>query len=599
MLPFADSRRLTGANLFFATTGAVLEFGATDATAAVLDGWRARVARARAHLCWEAGPIVARAHAIGVSLALAAPIDALYVATEVNEWALCATLAEREPARTEALLADLYTASLEEAADPLSVIAPVLDEPGAFKRLSLLAAREANPRLRALVGEAMARDIAFGQDETALHLGAGRGARHFALQELPSPATLPWAQVKNVPTALVTGSNGKTTTVRLIAACASAHGWCAGYNCTDGVYIGKDVVARGDYSGPSGARLVLDDARVEAAILETARGGMLRRGIAASRADLALVTNVAKDHFGEFGIDDLAGLAEVKLSVAGVLGPHGLLLLNADDALLCDKAQGLSQRFGREFKIGWFAHDYDAKLLRTARAARSPVAGVRAGRLIVSAEGAEHDIGAIDLMPLSVGGAAAYNVENLMGAALASLALRIAPGTIREVYARFGAEADDNPGRMMRFVVGGVEVLIDYAHNPDGLRGLLGVARRQQRDGRLGLLLGHAGNRKDEDIIELARTAAEFAPDLIVVKENVSQLRGRQPGEIPKLLHSALLKSGVPEAHITLAPSEIEAARVALAWAKAGDVLALPLHAAASREAVLGHLRDGAPLSAA
>ncbi len=177
-------------------------------------------------------------------------------------------------------------------------------------------------------------------DDQILTLGAGAGGRDFPLDALPAPAGVPWAQIHDVPTAVVTGSNGKTTTVRLLAACARAHGWPNAYCCTDGVFFENEVQAGGDYSGPEGARRVLRERRARAAIIETARGGILRRGLAVSRAQTAIVTNVSADHFGEYGIDDLAGLADVKLTVAGVLVPEGLLVLNADDAQLVSRAGG-------------------------------------------------------------------------------------------------------------------------------------------------------------------------------------------------------------------------------------------------------------------
>jgi UDP-N-acetylmuramyl tripeptide synthase len=191
-------------------------------------------------------------------------------------------------------------------------------------------------------------------------------------------------------------------------------------------------------------------------------------------------------------------------------------------------------------------------------------------------------------MPLTVEGSAAYNIANLAGAALAAAALGIGPATIAAVFARFGADPADNPGRMMRFDLGGVRVLVDYAHNPDGLRGLLEVAGRLRRGGgRLGLILGHAGNRQDAELEELARTAAAFRPDLIVVKENEAHRRGREPGEIPRILRAALLRSGLEDATLPVRMSELEAARCALEWARPGDVLALPVHSAAARVAVL------------
>jgi cyanophycin synthetase len=568
----------------------VLEVVGIVADEALLAGWRARVARARQHLGWAERELAVRRHAGGASLAIAAPSDQLLVATEVNEWALCASLRERDPSHWGGLEAALLGAALEDAADPAKVIAPVLEDSAALARLALLAAREARPALAPLLDAARSRGLPQLLDETQLTLGAGAHGRSFALDDLPAVAAVPWASLADIPTALVTGSNGKTTTVRLLAACAAAHGWCTGFNCTDGVYVGGVALATGDYSGPAGTRMVLREPRVEAAILETARGGILRRGIALSQARVAIVTNVSSDHFGEYGIHDLDGLADVKLSVAAVVGAGGLLVLNADDALLRVKAAGLAARFGHRPPLGWFALDADQPVLAEHRQRGGPTAGVRGGRLRVAHAGAEHDLGPVAAMPLSVDGAAAYNVANLAAAALAALALGIPAATVAGVLARFGASPADNVGRLMRFDVRGVRVLLDYAHNPEGLRGLLGVAAHLRGDGRLGMLLGHAGNRQDADIEEVARVAAGFHPDLVVVKENEAQLRGRAPGEIPRLIRAALLRAGLPESALPLRLTEIEAARCALDWARPGDVLALLVHSAHARAAVLAML---------
>jgi cyanophycin synthetase len=147
---------------------------------------------------------------------------------------------------------------------------------------------------------------------------------------------------------------------------------------------------------------------------------------------------------------------------------------------------------------------------------------------------------------------------------------------------------------MMRFDIGGVTVLVDYAHNPDGLRGFLTVAQHLRGGkGRLGLLLGHAGNRKDSDIEELARVAADFHPDLVIVKETESFLRGRPPGEIPRIIQAELRRRGLPDAALPPARnSEVEAAKAALDWARAGDVLALPVHSTAARATVVAMLES-------
>jgi UDP-N-acetylmuramyl tripeptide synthase len=457
-------------------------------------------------------------------------------------------------------------------------------------RFVQLAAREAKPALQSMLAEGERRRLPHLLDDDALTLGAGAGARTYSLDALPAPADLPWSQVHGIPTAVVTGSNGKTTTVRLLAACARAHHWRAGYNCTDGVFIGDDAVASGDYSGPAGTRRVMRDARTEAAILETARGGILRRGIAVSRADVAIVTNISTDHFGEYGIDDLAGLADAKLTVAALLDSKGLLLLNADDDVLRAKALELSRRFGATHapRLGWFALDADSAALRAYRESGASTVGVRGGQLVAEVDGARHELGPITAMPLTIGGTAAYNIANLAAASLAALALGIPPATVAAVFSRFGANLADNPGRMMRFDLAGVQVLMDYAHNPDGLRGFLGVAQQLRRPGgRLAVLLGHAGNRRDADIEQVSQVVASFHPDLVVVKEIATHLRGREPGEIPRLIRAALLRANVPAQTIALCDSEPEAAARALDWARAGDVVGLLVHAPAGRAEVL------------
>ncbi|HWW31897.1 MAG TPA: Mur ligase family protein [Steroidobacteraceae bacterium] len=556
--------------------------------AALLEEWRVRVLRARARLGWGLWGLVARPHAGGASLALAAPLDQLFTATEVNEWALCAALLARDPARWSHLGEALAAAALESADDPATLVAPVLEERAALERLTSLAAREARPDLMRLLDAAAAHSLPHVLDETLLTLGAGAGGRDYELAALPEAAAVPWSVLHDIPTAVVTGSNGKTTSVRLLAACTEAHGWTSAYCCTDGVFLGGAALASGDYSGPLGARLVIRERRARCAIVETARGGILRRGIALSHAHVALVTNVSPDHFGEYGIDDLDGLADVKLAVAGVLEPAGLLVLNGDDSRLVARAPQLARRFGRAPALAWFALDADAPLLVAHRERGGTTCGVRGGRLTLRHGGGEHELGEVSAMPLTLGGSARYNIANLAGAAIAATALGVPPPVIAAVFAHFGSSVDDNFGRLMRFERGGVRILVDYAHNAEGLRGLLEVAEHLRKPGgRLGTLLGHAGNRQDAEVEALARVAAGFHPALVVVKENEGHLRGRAPGEIPRIIHAALLAAGLPASALPMCASELEAVRCALEWARPGDVLALPVHSAAARTAVL------------
>ena len=591
-LPFEDSRRLTGSNLFFDSTGAVLETLGVTVDNTVLAGWRSRVVRARSWLRWperavggatlrpraaeRARAIAIRRHAAGTSLALAAPVDQLFTATEINEWAFCAALVESDP-RWNQLEAALIEAARIAAADStmsaaFAVAPPVLEEPAAFSRFTTLSKIESAPRLRNLVAAADERALLHVLDDDLLTLGSGASGRTWQLDALPEVSEVPWADLRDVPAALVTGSNGKTTTVRLLAACVRAHGWRDGFNCTDGVFIQGEQIEGGDYSGPAGTRTVLRDSRVEAAILETARGGILRRGLAAERAQVAVITNISSDHFGEYGVHDLAGLADVKLVVSSVVDNDGLLVLNADDPNLLTRSDEL------DCPIGWFSLDYHHPTLQAHRARGGSTSGVRDYRLIVSRNMDEQDLGAIADMPLTVGGSAEYNVSNTACAALAALELGVASTTVAEVLARFGADPADNPGRLMRYKYRGAQVLIDYAHNPEGLSGLMTVAARLPRTGRLAVLLGQAGNRKDADIELLAATAASFQPDYVVIKEIESYLRGRALGETPALIRMALLHAGMPDAALEMCSSEIGAIRRVLEWARPGDVLVMPVH---------------------
>jgi UDP-N-acetylmuramyl tripeptide synthase len=503
---------------------------------------------------------------------------------------LCAALVEADPVRwshLEATLVDVArnaaTQSLDAASSgariPIPVAfataLPVLDERAALARFATLSKIEAAPRARALVAAADSRHLLHVLDDDYLTLGSGAGGRTWPVDALPDVSHVPWDELRAVPTAIVTGSNGKTTTVRLLAACCRAHGWRDGYNCTDGLFIDGEQIESGDYSGPVGTRTILRDTRVEAAILETARGGILRRGLAAQRARVAVVTNVSADHFGEYGIDDLAGLADTKLVVASTVD-DGLVVLNADDPILRERGAQPG------CPIAWFSLDYDDRMLQAHRKHGGSTSGVRDGRLIVAhsrgCDLEEFDVGGIADMPITVDGSADYNVSNVAGVVLAAMGLGIPHTTITTVLRRFGANPADNPGRLMRYEHHGAQVLIDYAHNPEGLAGLMNVAGRLRRAGRIALLLGQAGNRSNADIERLAATAASFRPDFVVIKETEAYLRGRAPGEVPAILRAALVRAGLRESALELWPSELGAVRRILEWSRPGDVLVMPVH---------------------
>jgi len=574
-LPFDDSRRLTGTNLYFDGAGAVLETVGVLPDDLLLGAWRKHVVRARQALGWVDAPLVVRRHAGGAALAITAPIDQLFSATEVNEWAWLVALADAAGLDVE----------LHAPGHPAA-----WDEDSALHTLRAFAAAERRPDLLALVQAAEARGLTVLIDEDALSIGEGTGACAWPLSQLPAADAVDWSSLHDIPVALVTGSNGKTTTVRLLAAMAHAHGWHTGHSCTDGVFVDGHTIDAGDFSGPAGARVVLRQPQVEAAVLETARGGMLRRGIAVQRANVAVVTNVSDDHFGEYGIHDLDGLAKVKLTVSRVLGTDGTLVLNADDGVLVRQADGLP------VPLAWFALDDAHPLLRARREQGGSTCGVREGYLRLFHQGSYHDLGSIVQMPLSFAGSAGYNISNIAAATLAAAELGIPAATIAAVLARFGEAHADNPGRLQHWRYGSMQVFVDYAHNPEGLRGLLQVATQTLGAARLGLVLGQAGNREDADIRELAMVAAAFHPRRVVLKDIEGFMRGRASGEVADILRDELLRKSVPADALIECLDELDAVRGLLNWAHDGDVLVLPTHGAQARQAVVA-LLDGLQLT--
>ncbi|HEX4495636.1 MAG TPA: Mur ligase family protein [Thermoanaerobaculia bacterium] len=559
-----DSRRLTGPNLLLDRPGAILEVSlAPEEGAAAIPVWAAQARRLLDAVGWTGTEIAMRRFDGGASLAITAPIDGLYAATEINDWAWGAA----------------------EAA-VLGLAAP--DFPAAVARLRDEIAREANPALIALQAEAASRGVAFLADDHFASVGLGKGSLVWPVRALPEAGDVDWNHVYDTPVLLVTGTNGKTTTVRLLAAIVDASEQMAGTTSTDLVEVGGEVVDRGDFSGPGGARALLRDRRVEVAILETARGGLLRRGLAVSRADAALVTNIAADHLGEFGILDLPALTEAKLVIARAVGPKGRIVLNADDPELVAAA---AKRGGLCAPIVWFSLDAANPVVKKALAAGGEVCFLDGGALVLArGKGKSREriaVTQVEDVPVAFGGAARHNVANALAAIAMASTIGIPADAMATGLRRVGNSPEQNPGRANVFERDGVRILLDYAHNPHGLTALLDIASSFPAERRL-LLLGQAGDRTDEAIRDLARAALPFAADRIVIKELPEMLRGRPPGEIPALLEDELRRHGVPAGRIERADSELEGARRLLEQARPGDLVVLLVHT--QREAVLGAL---------
>jgi cyanophycin synthetase len=418
---------------------------------------------------------------------------------------------------------------------------------------------------------ARARGVTFLAGEGEISVGSGAGVIAWPLGALPEPARVPWDKVRDVPVALVTGSNGKTTVVRLIAAMARGAGKTTGISSTEGVTVQGRTVAEGDFSGPEGARRVLRHREVEIAVLETARGGLLRRGLPVARADVAVVTNVAADHLGEFGVSSLEELAETKLLVARAVDQRGRVVLNADDATLVRASQALRA------PIVWFSLEAANPVVTRHLDAGGRAAVLEGDALVLLGGGPRAALGHVADLPIAAGGAARYNVANAIAAAAAAEGLGIPAEALRTTLCRFGLDPSDNPGRANLYELDGVRVLVDYAHNAHGIAALAGALEQVPSARRL-VVIGQAGDRDDSAIREMARAALALRPDRVVAKEMDAYLRGRAPGEIPRLITDELRRAGLPEAAIATSPGELPAAEEALDWARPGDLLILMLH---------------------
>jgi cyanophycin synthetase len=292
--------------------------------------------------------------------------------------------------------------------------------------------------------------------------GQGRDVAGAILDRLYPPG----AQAR-IPVVSVTGTNGKTTTVRMIGHILSQAGMTVGMTTTDGVRVAGRPVDFGDASGPRSAELVLDDLAVEAAVLETARGGILRRGLGYDRADVAVVTNITADHLGMDGIDDMDDLTDVKALVAEEIQPGGTLVLNADDSRVAALAARPAVR-GRNPVVRYFSLDGRNPVILAHRMSGGMTCELRDGMIVETRGGEEHELLAVAGLPGSFGGSAAHLIANALAACAACRALGVSAKDIRRALATF-TPGQANPGRGNVYQIYGRPVVVDYGHNAAAL----------------------------------------------------------------------------------------------------------------------------------
>ena len=409
------------------------------------------------------------------------------------------------------------------------------------------------------------------------------------------PGDGPTTLEPRVPVVAVTGTNGKTTTSRMVAHIGREWGKVVGWSNTDGVYVDGVLVEAGDYSGPSGAGRVLAHENVELAVTETARGGILLKGIGLTHNDVSVVTNVSADHLGLHGIDTLDQLAEVKAVVPRITAPEGWAVLNADDPRV------LSMRWVVKSQVWVFSRDPDSPAVRDVLGDGGRATTVIDGWLCVLEPDADPDplLELVDV-PMTLAGLSHYNVENALAAASAALAVGIPRDVVVAGLRSFLPDAEHNPGRMNCFTVpvsdGEVTVVMDLAHNEAGLEAMFEIMHGIRPEGARVLLgLGVVGDRSEELIEKLGEIAARDA-DVVAIGHKERYFRGRTAEELEGLMRAGAERVGVTA--VPAYPTEVGVLSALVGQALPGEVVGLMCHA--DREGVYEWIAEagGVPDSA-
>ena len=343
-----------------------------------------------------------------------------------------------------------------------------------------------------------------------------------------------------------------------------AAGYVDGMSSTDYVAIGGAAIDKDDWSGPGGARMVLRQQGIDAAVLETARGGLLRRGLGVYQADAAVITNIGSDHLGDFGSRTLNELLDIKWIVSRAVRDAGTLVLNADDPRLVERASGYPGR------LVWFSLVPDNAVV-DAHTASGGTAFVVDGDALVRVDGDSRQVLlTASEIPITLGGIARHNTANALAAAALTACMGVATSGIRDGLKTMTQA--ENPGRCNIYPVGGYTVIVDFAHNPQAIDALLSMASAMGGR-RKALCFGQAGDRPDDLIRELARHAWQSGLDKVFVSELAKYHRGREHGDVFAVIRDELLVSGAEPGQIEHHEEELESLEAALAWAQDGDIV--------------------------
>lgn len=367
--------------------------------------------------------------------------------------------------------------------------------------------------------------------------------------------------IKNIPVVSVSGTNGKTTTTRLINYTLCKLGMCSGMTSTEGIFINNKCIDIGDDTGMDSAKCVLLNKDVDIAVLETARGGIIRKGLAYDLADVAVITNITEDHLGCDGVQDMEDLCYVKSLVAEAVKKDGYVIINADDKY----SNTIINRI--KSNIIYFSKDYKNPLIINSIRDGKTVVYLKERYICINKKRREYRISSIDDIPIILKGALQFNIENVMAACAALIGLNVDYNIIQDSIQSFELNSRENYGRFNIHEYNGIKIILDYGHNIEGYKKALSAVK-EITDGKVIGVIGVPGDRNNESIKEIGKVSSKFI-DKIIIKEDKDK-RGRKPGEIAKVI-----KNGIDSCNkyvsVKMVLDEVEAFKEAIREATIGD----------------------------
>jgi len=388
-----------------------------------------------------------------------------------------------------------------------------------------------NTKLKQLISEAVKADIPYllGDDENKFQFGYGKMAVLLSEDALPDSiqTIFPNGQNGRIPIFAITGSNGKTTTSRLIAHILKVNGYKVGFTTSDGIYIDGKMINKGDTTGPMSAKIVLRNPLVNVAVLETARGGIVRAGLGFDWCDISVVTNVQDDHLGISDIETMEDLTQVKGVIVKATNPFGHTILNADNPYSVSLANNAP------CTVNWFSMQSDNPMIINDLVKDGFAAFVQDNFLVLKINNQNIQVLPLKEIPITFGGKVGFMVQNALAATLATAIFGIKPSEISKGLKTFLPSTEQTPGRMNIFDLEKCKIMVDFAHNPDGFAGIRDFLSGIESSNKVGIIVA-TGDRKEEDIIELGRLSAEMFNQIFI--HQVKFLRGKKAEELVALL---------------------------------------------------------------